>query len=394
MPRQSALVGQIAPIIEGFILSKDDVHAIIQHISAVFSFVDLVVLFVLGWLLVPYAHIIRSFFKGATKKDNATTKRKMDGKEEDGGSFENSKTFFVVDHLSQIARLALLVYACDCVVVAFEAVGYKAELASKIFAKCLYTSWIARRFQNSKKYFIRKMLNRAPKNCDKIKFIDRILDGMVFALLFVKILDYLSIETGLALGSIFAVGTTGGLIVSLASQEIAKGIMNGVEMATSDRFYEGDNVHFGDGTQGYIVKMGFLRTKIRKYDSTVIDIPNTQLGGQRVINISRTSTCRVITQIRFEYKDMQNIPKALEAAKKEIAKSCPELIKEGKPFRAMISSFERHYVEATVNCSFELPPTGEVFWANREQMFLAIDRGVRKSGIQYANPLHHLLNES
>jgi len=116
MPRQSALVGQIAPIIEGFILSKDDVHAIIQHISAVFSFVDLVVLFVLGWLLVPYAHIIRSFFKGATKKDNATTKRKMDGKEEDGGSFENSKTFFVVDHLSQIARLALLVYACDCVV--------------------------------------------------------------------------------------------------------------------------------------------------------------------------------------------------------------------------------------------------------------------------------------
>ena len=62
-----------------------------------------------------------------------------------------------------------------------------------------------------------------------------------------KVLDYLSIETGLALGSIFAVGTTGGLIISLASQEVAKGVMNGIEMATSDRFYEGDNVHFGDG---------------------------------------------------------------------------------------------------------------------------------------------------
>ena len=36
--------------------------------------------------------------------------------------------------------------------------------------------------------------------------------------------------------------------------------------------------------------------------------------------------------------------------------------------------------------SFDLPPTGEDFWANREQMLLAIDRGVRKSGIQYAKP--------
>ena len=62
-----------------------------------------------------------------------------------------------------------------------------------------------------------------------------------------KILDFLSVETGLALGSVFAVGSTGTLIVTLGSQEIAKGVMNGIEMSASDRFYEGDNVHFGDG---------------------------------------------------------------------------------------------------------------------------------------------------
>ena len=120
-------------------------------------------------------------------------------------------------------------------VVAVEAVGYKAEVASKVFAKILYTSWLARRAQAFKSYLLRKLLDRAPKNCDKIKLVNRILDGIVFALLFVKVLDYLSVETGLALGSILAVGSTGGLIISLASQEIAKGIMNGVEMSTSDR---------------------------------------------------------------------------------------------------------------------------------------------------------------
>lgn len=135
---------------------------------------------------------------------------------------------------------------------------------------------------------------------------------------------------------------------------------------------------------------GYLRTKIRKYDSSVIDVPNTQLGSQRVINISRTNTCRVLTTLRFEYKDLQAIPTALEAAKEEIAKTCPKLITKGKPYRAMVSSFERDYVEATFNCNFELPPTGEEFWANREQMFLAIDRGVRKMNIQYAHPIYHL----
>ena len=144
-------------------------------------------------------------------------------------------------------------------------------------------SWIARRVQSFKRYILGKILSQAPKNCDKIKLVDRILDGMVFALLFVKILEYLSVETGMAIGSIFAVGSTGTLIISLGSQEIAKGVVNGVEMAASDRFYEGDNmyhispfsyltrartspltslfyegdnVHFGDGTQGYIEKMG------------------------------------------------------------------------------------------------------------------------------------------
>ena len=53
----------------------------------------------------------------------------------------------------------------------------------------------------------------------------------------VKILDYLSVETGMAIGSIFAIGSTGTLIISLGSQEVAKGVVSGVEMAASDRFY-------------------------------------------------------------------------------------------------------------------------------------------------------------
>ena len=288
-----------------------------------------------------------------------------------------------------MAKLALLVYLCDIIVVAMHTIGYtELRAVSQVFAKILYTSWIALRIQNLKTYFLKILMLKAPDNCDKVKLVNRALDLMVLALLGVKIMDYLSMETGVALTSLAAFTTTSTLIFSLASQDFAKGITTGIEMATSDRFYEGDAVHFGDGTQGFIVKMGFLRTKIRQYDGAILDIPNTQLGGQRLVNISKTNTCQVITKVRFCHDDIQKLPDALEFVKHEIKVACPKLILEGRPFRAKISSLEHFFVEVTINCCFTMRPTGDEFWANRQEMFLAIDRGVKKAGLKYAKPFH------
>ena len=73
---------------------------------------------------------------------------------------------------------------------------------------------------------IGKWLNVVPDKCNKIKLVNRLVNGMVCALTFVKVLDYLRVGTGMAFESIFAIGTTGGLIISLASQEVAKGVVN------------------------------------------------------------------------------------------------------------------------------------------------------------------------
>jgi hypothetical protein len=106
--------------------------------------VDLLVLFVFGWLLVPYTRIIYPFFRIKTKtKEGCSSEKKCDDDEAERriekNEFETSFLFFIVDHCSQVARLAVLVYACDCVVIALEAVGYQVQYASKVFAKILYT---------------------------------------------------------------------------------------------------------------------------------------------------------------------------------------------------------------------------------------------------------------
>jgi small-conductance mechanosensitive channel len=123
---------------------------------------------------------------------------------------------------------------------------------------------------------------------------------------------------------------------------------------------------------------------------SVIDIENSKLSGQQVINMSRVGNSRIATTLRFKYQDIQQLPDALEKIKAEIEKSCPTLITKGKPFRAKITSFERDHVEATVDCRFELPPFGDEFWGTRQDMFLAIDRAVTSCGLEYAKPGYFL----
>ena len=99
-------------------LSRDEIHKVIQQVTDVLSAVDLAVLFAFGWLLVPYTRIIYDFVNTKTvvptKEEKDTTDTSTEENEEN--HFESTYLFFVVDHLKQIARLALLVYACDCVV--------------------------------------------------------------------------------------------------------------------------------------------------------------------------------------------------------------------------------------------------------------------------------------
>jgi len=380
MPPQLVQAGTIAPLIDHILVSGDEIRSAVKHAIAFVSFTDVAILVCCGWLLVPCLDIVYTFIDA----------KRMKKEKKCGSEFERSYLFVIVDHLSQASRLALFVYSSDCILASFGQLGYETDVASKVFAKIIYTIWAARRFMSFKSYLIGKWLNVAPDKCEKIKLMNRLVDGMVSAFTLVKILDFLRIGTGFAFSSILSVGATGGLIISLASQEVAKGLVNSIEMSVSDRFYEGDNVLFGDGTAGIVHKMGFLRTKIQKFDSTVVDIPNTQLGDQRITNISRVKTCRVLTTLRFEYADIQKLPHALGAVKEEIAEACPTLIKEGKPFQAMISSFEFDHVEVIVTTYYNLPPTGEEFWKNRQEMFLAIDRGVMKSKLQYAKPIYRV----
>jgi len=80
------------------------------------------------------------------------------------------------------------------------------------------------------------------------------------------VLDILSVHTGLAVQSIFAVGGAGSLIVSLGSQNVASQIVNGLAIASTGKFYEGEKIMLivdGKKLVGTVEKMNIMASDIR-----------------------------------------------------------------------------------------------------------------------------------
>eukprot|EP00986_Skeletonema_menzelii_P005478 scaffold2011_cov142-Skeletonema_menzelii.AAC.1 len=148
--------------------------------------------------------------------------------------------------------------------------------------------------------------------------------------------------------------------------------MAGLSLHLSEKIFEEDQVKFSDGTSGKITKMGWFETMIQNSDDVVVAIPNSQLTGQRVYNLSRTPHSQVQQTLRIRYEDASKIPLLLETIKEEIRNDCDKLI-PGR-LRAHWSNFEDDHLQVVVDAHFSIKPTGVAYHDNRQKVLQAIYR--------------------
>ena len=80
-----------------------------------------------------------------------------------------------------------------------------------------------------------------------------------------------------------------GLVLSLGSTGIVNQAMSGLVLMYSRAFKPGDYVHVA-GTEGVVVELGLLSTKIRTNKHELVTIPNAVLVGTTSKNYSRLAT--------------------------------------------------------------------------------------------------------
>ena len=176
------------------------------------------------------------------------------------GDLQDSYYYTIPLIISQIAQIGGAVYAIDILTVALGVLGFKIPKGFNIcLAKTLYLLYGAYRLAKFKKHVLIEKRGKAG-------LPNKILNVLIAIMTVFGGMDILSIQTGTTMNSIFALGGAGALIVSLGSQNLATQIVQGLSIASTGKFYEGESIVISDGektVRGVVQKMGLMATDIR-----------------------------------------------------------------------------------------------------------------------------------
>jgi small-conductance mechanosensitive channel len=350
-------------------------------------------------------------------------------------AFEEANVYFVLHRLSGMARIALVVYAVD--VVGVVACELELETFSQMWKNglsqsvgvVLFTTWVLDSIRRSNTRLVFQPIAHGPSTREgKANLVNNLLDAVlvIYVIALIVLAQLLSFNMGIALSSLFAFGGSAILIFGLASKDIAQELLSGLALTIGDKFHHGEEVVLENGKTGYIETIGWTHTNFRcKYEHTaqgiepykssssllllttcitvcfgmfaimicmhidhnelLVRIPNSELHGKSVASLSRGKMCQVKQTLRINHSDVDKIDNLLHDIKDEVLKATtPDIIPQGqgRPFRAHLRDMEDDHLSVVCEFHFNIRPSGDVYWDNRQRTLQAIQRALRRNAIQ------------
>ena len=316
--------------------------------------------------------------------------------------FLRSKTRRIAEVIEEFGWLYTLLYVVECALFVLDELQFKFVHKYPIHQ---WTTWIvislwgARNLSDLKRYALFYNVNK--RNKDKTagtRLLNRLIDILIFAGTGFVILDFLSVQIGFALKSIFGLSSFATLVFSLASKELAQEFLASLAIQGTNMYTEGEKILLNDGTTGLVQKLGWLNTHIRRSDELVVRIPNTQISRSRFSNISRTRLSAVQQSIVVPLDSIDKVSQFTEDIKSNIRVSCPTLadhtrdrdsIRPGgtsqRRFRVYWTNYkEKNSLEVVIDAKFNTPPKCDDYYAIRQKVILAISDAAKKNDIDFS----------
>lgn len=160
----------------------------------------------------------------------------------------------------------------------------------------------------------KKMKERLNKNVEDSMF-DFILKG-VRVIIYIIAGFIVITQLGINLNGLIAGLGISGVIITLAAQDTAKNLIGGIVIVIDKPFIVGDWIQM-DKYEGTVEDITFRSTRIRTFENSVVNIPNSVISGGAVINWSKMEKRRYRTTLSVATDTpMDN----LEEFKKEVKK--------------------------------------------------------------------------
>lgn len=93
-----------------------------------------------------------------------------------------------------------------------------------------------------------------------------------------------------------------GIVVGMAARQTLGAAISGIVLMFSRPFEVGDWVEIGD-YEGTVTKITIINTRVQTFDGEYVTIPNDQVGGNAVVDRSKSGQLRIEVEVGVDYDD-------------------------------------------------------------------------------------------
>ncbi len=154
-------------------------------------------------------------------------------------------------------------------------------------------------------------------------FLFSLIKVALYGLVAITALGTAHVDVGSLLTALGAAAITAGL----ALQDTLRSFVSGVIIIFTKPFTAGDLIQF-EGYEGYIDSIRIFYTQIHTFDNRTVQIPNSRLTTNNVVNCSVRGTRRIDIKFSVSYED--NLTKVKSVVYAVIA-NIPEIIGDPEP---------------------------------------------------------------
>lgn len=218
---------------------------------------------------------------------------------------------------------------------------------------------------------------------DRVKEVLRgTLSFVMWFVLALVVLGCLNVEVT----SLVALLSVAALAVSLALQNLLSNVAGGLLLLSTKPYTIGDYIEVG-GVAGTVVEPGIFYTKLRTYDGKAVQVPNSQVSSEKIINYTAEATRRVDVKVNISCGEPVE---KVKAALFSVLKTHARILADPEP-EVRINGFGEQSIEYFIRVWCANADYWDVYFEVMEGVKAALDR----AGVEMAyNHLNiHMVRE-
>lgn len=224
----------------------------------------------------------------------------------------------------------------------------------------------------------------------QVDWILRIAKVAVVFLGIAAVLKVWGIDLGPALTGMGLLGAG----VALAAQDLIRNLLGGMTNMSEKRFGAGDRIRVEGVIEGFVEKVEFRSTQIRRFDKALVHVPNGDLANSPLVNFSRMPHRRIYWMINLVYSTTTEQLAEIREAIEHYIDGSGDFVSQDQAARFVhIDSFDKSAINMLVYCFTKSAEYGEYLEA-KEKLVIGIKDAVERAGSAFAFPSRSIYVEA